>query len=100
MLAVGLNVDDVDPDSGVIVIRQTKYRKARRIPVQPTTVAALRRYSELRQQLCPRPTAPWFFVSSRGPAGARAGTGTGSHPAPDPIDLRIPTSRRNTSNQN
>jgi integrase/recombinase XerD len=63
--AVGLNVDDVDLDAAVIVIRQTKYRKARRIPVHPTTVAALRRYSQLRQQLCPQPKTPCFFVSSR-----------------------------------
>ena len=63
--AVGLDVDDVDLDSGVIVIRETKHHKARRIPVQPTTVAALRRYSQLRQHLCPRPRVPCFFVSSR-----------------------------------
>jgi integrase len=63
--AVGLDVDDVDLDSGVIVIRETKHHKARRIPVHPTTVAALCRYSQLRQHLCPRPTVPCFFVSSR-----------------------------------
>jgi integrase/recombinase XerD len=63
--AVGLDVDDVDLDSGVIVIRETKHHKARRIPVHPTTVAALRRYSQLRQHLCPRPTVLCFFVSSR-----------------------------------
>jgi site-specific recombinase XerD len=63
--AVGLDVDDVDLDSGVILIRETKYHKARRIPMQPTTVAALRWYSQLRQHLCPRPTVPCFFVSSR-----------------------------------
>jgi integrase/recombinase XerD len=63
--AVGLDVDDVDLDSGVIVIRETKYHKARRIPVHPSTVAALRQYSQLRQQLCPRPRVPCFFVSSR-----------------------------------
>ena len=63
--AVGLDVDDVDLDSGVIVIRETKHHKARRIPVHPTTVAALCRYSQLRQHPCPRPTVPCFFVSSR-----------------------------------
>jgi integrase/recombinase XerD len=63
--AVGLDVEDVDLDSGVIVIRETKHHKARRIPVHPTTVAALRRYSQLRQHLCPRPTVPCFLVSSR-----------------------------------
>jgi integrase len=51
--AVGLDVDDVDLDSGVIVIRETKHHKARRIPVHPTTVEALRRYSQLRQTSVP-----------------------------------------------
>jgi integrase/recombinase XerD len=63
--AVGLDIDDVDLGAGVIVIRQTKYHKARRIPVHPTTDEALSRYSQLRQQLCPRPRVSCFFVSSR-----------------------------------
>ena len=67
--AVGLDIDDVDLDSGVIVIRETKYHKARRIPVQPTTVSALRRYSQLRQQLCPRPKCN-ASSSPAGPAGS------------------------------
>jgi integrase/recombinase XerD len=63
--AVGLDIDDVDLNAAVIVIRQTKYHKARRIPVHPSTVEALSRYSQLRQQLCPKPKVPCFFVSSR-----------------------------------
>ncbi|MGH3572995.1 MAG: tyrosine-type recombinase/integrase [Pseudonocardiaceae bacterium] len=63
--AVGLNIDDVDLDTGVITIRQAKHHKQRRIPVHATTVAALRDYAQLRQRWCPRPTTPCFFVSSR-----------------------------------
>jgi integrase len=66
--AVGLDVDDVDLDAGVITIRRTKQRKQRRIPVQSTTVAALRDYAQLRRHLCPHPKTSSFFVSSR--AGA------------------------------
>jgi integrase/recombinase XerD len=63
--AVGLDNDDVDLDTGVITIRQTKYHKQRRIPVHATTAAALRDYLQLRQRLCPRPTTRCLFVSSR-----------------------------------
>ncbi|WP_433192219.1 tyrosine-type recombinase/integrase [Nocardia sp. CA-107356] len=63
--AVGLDIDDVDLDAAVITIRQTKYRKQRRIPVHATTVAALRDYTQVRRRLCPRPAARCFFVSSR-----------------------------------
>jgi len=66
--AVGLDIDDVDLDAGVITIRQAKYRKQRRIPIEGTTVAALRDYAQLRQQWCPHPKTSSFFVSSR--AGA------------------------------
>jgi integrase/recombinase XerD len=63
--AVGLDIDDVDLEAGVIVIRQTKYHKARRIPVHPSTVEELGRYSQLRRQLCPQPKVSCFFVSGR-----------------------------------
>jgi integrase/recombinase XerD len=63
--ALGLDIDDVDLDAGVITIRQTKHRKQRRIPVQSTTVAALGDYAQSRKRLCPRPKVPCFFVSSR-----------------------------------
>jgi integrase/recombinase XerD len=62
--AVGLDIDDVDLDTGVITIRETKHRKQRRIPVHPTVVEALRDYVRPRHRLCPRPKQPCFFVSS------------------------------------
>jgi integrase len=63
--AVGLDTGDVDLVAGVIVIRETKFNKSRRIPLRPSTVAVLRDYLQLRQRLCPAPKALCFFVSSR-----------------------------------
>ena len=63
--AVGLDTGDVDLAAGVIVIRETKFNKSRRIPLRPSTVAVLRDYLQLRQRLCPAPKALCFFVSSR-----------------------------------
>ena len=63
--AVGLDTGDVDLAAGVIVIRETKFNKSRRIPLRPSTVAVLRDYLQLRQRLCPAPKALSFFVSSR-----------------------------------
>lgn len=50
----------------MLLIRQSKFNKSRRVPVLPCTLAALDRYADLRDQLCPRPTTPGFFVSVRG----------------------------------
>ena len=63
--AVGLETGDVDLAAGVIVIRETKFNKSRRIPLRSSTVAVLRDYLQLRQRLCPAPKALCFFVSSR-----------------------------------
>ncbi len=64
--AIRLDSDDVDLHAGVLVITQTKFGKHRRLPLHPSTVAALRGYGEERDELCRRPTAPSFFVSTRG----------------------------------
>jgi len=109
--AVGLDTGDVDLAAGVIVIRETKFNKSRRIPLQPSTVAVLRDYLQLRQRLCPAPKALCFFVSSRaGRITTRRAQAmfarlvkaagleprTGSHPrVHDYADLRVmPTSAR------
>ncbi len=65
--AVGLDVDDVDLDSGVILIREAKDHKARRIPVQPTAIAALRQYSQLRQASVPSTDSALLLRSQPGP---------------------------------
>jgi integrase/recombinase XerD len=64
--AIGLDRDDIDLDRGLIQIDDAKFRKHRRLPLHPTTVAALRRYAKVRDELCPTPKVPSFFVSTRG----------------------------------
>ncbi len=63
---IALDEDDVDLDIGVLVINEAKFGKHRRLPVHPSTVTALRGYVAVRDQLCPRPRASSFFVSTRG----------------------------------
>ena len=64
--AIGLDRCDVDLEAGVVQINEAKFRKHRRVPLHDSTVAALRRYAEVRDELCPTPKAPSFFVSTRG----------------------------------
>jgi integrase len=63
---IALNDADVDLDTGVLVINEAKFGKHRRLPVHPTTVAALRHYIEIRAELCTWPRGSSFFVSARG----------------------------------
>lgn len=64
--AIALDRENVDLGAGVVEINDAKFRKHRELPLHPTAVAALRRYAEVRDQLCPRPKVPSFFVSMRG----------------------------------
>ncbi len=64
--AIRLDRVDVDLRAGFLDINDTKFRKHRRLPLHPSTVAALRRYAQDRDELCPTPKAPSFFVSTRG----------------------------------
>ena len=64
--AVRLDRGDVDLTSGVILVRKTKFRKDRLVPVHPTTRAALRRYARERDGVFPTPKGEAFFLSSRG----------------------------------
>ena len=63
---IGLDRDDVDLDAGVLDINDAKFGKHRRLPLHPSTVAALRRYAAVRDELCPTPKVKSFFVSTRG----------------------------------
>ena len=50
----------------MITIRDSKYGKSRRIPVDATVVAALRDYLQRRRALRPAPADPALFVSACG----------------------------------
>jgi integrase len=64
--ALRLDHDAVDLEAGTVDIVRTKFNKSRRIPVHPSTIAALRDYCDRRDRLCPRPKHPAFFVSTVG----------------------------------
>ncbi|NPV78664.1 MAG: tyrosine-type recombinase/integrase [Firmicutes bacterium] len=64
--AIRLDRADVDPVTGLILIRQTKFNKSRRLPLHPTTIVALKEYARQRDRLSGNPRAPSFFVSTRG----------------------------------
>ena len=63
--ALRFDRDDVDLDAGVTTIHRTKFGKSRQLPLHPSTTAALARYDRRRDELCPNPHAPSFFVSTR-----------------------------------
>jgi integrase len=58
-----LVVYDVDLDAGVITVREGKFRKARLVPLHPSTTAALARYAAERDGRCAGPGR--FFRTER-----------------------------------
>ena len=64
--ALHLDRSDVDFETGVLLIRRTKFGKSRLVPIHPTTQEALRAYGEARDRIIPRPATPAFFLSERG----------------------------------
>lgn len=61
--AIKLDRGDVDWADGVLLIRESKFGKSRLVPLQASSMDALRDYAKLRDQLQPRPQDPSFFVS-------------------------------------
>jgi integrase/recombinase XerD len=64
--AVSLDREDVDFDRGILHIRRGKWGKARYLPVHPSTVVALKKYTVARDRLFPAPLIPAFFLSECG----------------------------------
>jgi integrase len=64
--AIALDRSDVDLSDGVLVIRRTKFRKSRLIPVHSSTRQALKRYARRREGAYRRPKTGAFLVSERG----------------------------------
>ena len=61
-----LDRSDVDLDQGVLTVRDSKFGKSRIVPVHDSTAKALGTYATQRDQLCPHPLSPAFFLSERG----------------------------------
>jgi len=64
--AIRLDRVDVEFGTGLLTVRDTKFKKSRRLPLHPSTVHALARYAEQRDHHFPRPQTESFFVSVRG----------------------------------
>ena len=64
--ALRLDRSDVDLTTGVLQVRQTKFRKNRLVPVHATTREVLRTYAAARDAAFPKPQSPAFFFSLRG----------------------------------
>jgi integrase/recombinase XerD len=64
--ALALDGADFDWQLGMLVVRQSKYRKSRLVPVHASTLDRLRQYQEKRNRIYPTPKTSAFFVSERG----------------------------------
>lgn len=63
---IALDLDDVDRQQRLLVVRNGKFGKAREIALHDSMLAALEGYLERRRRLCPRPKTPALFLSGRG----------------------------------
>jgi integrase/recombinase XerD len=63
--AIALNRDDVDDDALLLTVRHAK-RGGRQVPLDETTIQALREYAQLRDRHFPTPHSRSFLVSIRG----------------------------------
>lgn len=64
--ALRLSRDDVDLSQGLLLVRQTKFRKTRYVPLHQTTCKALRDYSDFRDQRLPLVQDHAFFLLDDG----------------------------------
>ncbi len=61
-----LDDGDVDWARSLLMVNRTKFQKSRLVPVDRSTLAALRRYVAERDRVFPRRPTPSFFVTSVG----------------------------------
>jgi integrase/recombinase XerD len=64
--AIALRRDDVLLDEARIQVIEGKFGKSREVPLARSSVAALRRFAEVRDALCPTPRVDAFFCSTVG----------------------------------
>jgi site-specific recombinase XerD len=62
--ALALDRSDVDLEHGVLLVRGAKHNQQREVPLHPTATAALERYADQRDRLCPVRVTPAFFVTN------------------------------------
>ena len=67
-ISEALHLDNMDLDwiSGAITVRNTKFGKTRLVPLHPTTLAVLRSYAKVRDQLVPIRDQKAYFLTEDG----------------------------------
>ena len=63
---IALDRSDVDWRARLLVIRNSKFGKSRELPLDPTTIQALRAYGRARDRSLPRPRSPALLLSLAG----------------------------------
>ncbi|WP_321574817.1 tyrosine-type recombinase/integrase [Paraburkholderia franconis] len=71
--AVGLNLADVDLDSGILCIRESKFYKTRLVPTGPDLTSVLVQYAAERNKWPPLSPDAAFLLTERGQRLSRAG---------------------------
>jgi integrase len=64
--AIQLDRNDIDWTHEALVIREAKFRKSRELVLDPTVIAALRRYAKDRDRFHRKPRSASFFLSLSG----------------------------------
>jgi integrase len=64
--AIRLERHDVDFESGLLIVRQSKFGKSREVVLHRSVIGALRRYAAVRDRRHRRPCSSRFFLSSTG----------------------------------
>ncbi len=70
--ACHLTPDDVDLSTGILTVRQGKFRKSRQLPLHSTTTRALKRYVAFRNVRCRALDSGGFFRTDRAPTLTRS----------------------------
>jgi integrase len=63
--ALNLSRQDADLRTGVLTISETKFRKSRLVPLHPSTLQALRRYSKFRDSYLSGKKSKMFFLAEK-----------------------------------
>lgn len=90
--AMRLDDPDIDWANAVVTVNNSKFGRSRFVPVHPSTLDALRAYTDLRDRLCPHPNAPSVFVSPRAARLAHSTINDTFHQLLDQVGLDRATS--------
>ena len=63
---ITLDRDDLDREQQTLLVRNAKFADTRLLPLHNSAADALGAYAGLRDELCPHPATPAFFVSTAG----------------------------------